>query len=462
MLFIILTIGVFILSVYTFNQILFKGRWEYIVFFAALFFPVYITLISVVFSTTGSVQVLGVFQYLKEIMIFLAIICFFAYHRDFSSHPFRLGFIDYLFLGFYLLAFIFLLLPIGEATFLNKALYFKNIVLMGIFFFFGRNTHFDLKESQNIFNVILFVGLMAFGLNLFEFLTNTHFQQHTGYSIFNEKINEIYPTGNYGLTWTFETQTTGKRFASFFSDPLELAISSLLIFSTALIMFLTTKREDAGKYLLLVFISFCILMFSSSRSSLVAWFVMCLYIAFVFRLYNIIFAVGVLTFGFAGYFIFFATEEFQYFIIDTVTFQNSSSLGHVVEWLAAIESIIQNPQGIGLAMSGNVGSVDEELRIGGENQFLVFGVQLGVLGMFLYILILIASIIYCYKAFFMLKNLNEARIAFIASTVKFGCLLPLFTSNAEKFLFVSLLTWWMVGYTVNAMHRVKLNAIRHV
>jgi hypothetical protein len=56
-----------------------------------------------------------------------------------------------------------------------------------------------------------------------------------------------------------------------------------------------------------------------------------------------------------------------------------------VEWLLALDSMIANPLGIGLAMSGNAGSVTDELRVGGENQFLIYGVQLGWIGMLLYI-----------------------------------------------------------------------------
>ena len=39
-------------------------------------------------------------------------------------------------------------------------------------------------------------------------------------------------------------------------------------------------------------------------------------------------------------------------------------------------------------MSGNAGGVDQSIKIGGENQFLIFGVQMGILTMILYMLIL--------------------------------------------------------------------------
>ena len=63
-------------------------------------------------------------------------------------------------------------------------------------------------------------------------------------------------------------------------------------------------------------------------------------------------------------------------------------MGHVLEWMMGLESMISNPLGISLAMSGNSGSVEDEVRVGGENQFLIYGVQLGFLGMILYIMVL--------------------------------------------------------------------------
>ncbi|SIS61105.1 O-antigen ligase family protein [Belliella pelovolcani] len=459
MLFIIFFITVFILCFITFKNIVFRGKWEYVIFFAAMFFPFYITIISTVYSTTKSIVIFSIFQYIKEIVMLIAFIGFFVYQKNLSNYPLRLNGLDYSFIFFYLLVICFLILPIGEATVYSKLLYFKNVALMGLFYFFGRNSHFDDRELKKLLHAILLIAGLALTLNIIEFSIDTHFQQYTGYAVFNEEINNISPKGNHGLTWTFETPTYAKRFASFFSDPLELAISSIMMFATALIMYLTTKRGEATPYLFMIGATAATLVFSYSRSSMAALLVMLVYISFLFKLYKIIFAVIAFVLTILVYILFFSSDEFRYFLIDTITLQDSSSLGHLVEWLAAIESMISNPMGIGLATSGNIGAVDEELRVGGENQFLVFGVQIGWIGMILYILMLFGSIVYCYKAFGQLKNTGEARIAFIATTVKFAAIFPLFTSNAEKFLFVSLITWWMVGYTVNAIHRQKLKEI---
>src|SRR5690606_38897220 len=217
--------------------------------------------------------------------------------------------------------------------------------------------------------------------------------------------------------------------ASFFSESLDLASSCLMSFSVGLICYLTTKRYYAGFYVLVMVAAVGSLSFSSSRAAFAAFFLMVFFIAVVFKLYRLL-ALGASVFGIVVvYILFFASEDFYYFVYDTITFQNESSIGHVLEWVIGLESMVSNPLGIGLAMSGNVGSVEEDVRVGGENQFLIYGVQLGVMGMILYISILGFGILKSLEVFRRSSNVNNARVAFVAAVTKFGLLLPLFTAN---------------------------------
>jgi hypothetical protein len=127
----------------------------------------------------------------------------------------------------------------------------------------------------------------------------------------------------------------------------------------------------------------------------------------------------------------------------------------VVEWLLALDSMIANPLGIGLAMSGNFGSVEDDLRVGGENQFLIFGAQLGWIGMILYIATLLSGIRTALIVFNFTDNTYNARIAFVGGIVKVGLLLPLFTANVEIYTYISWVTWWMIGLSVREYSKIK-------
>ena len=87
--------------------------------------------------------------------------------------------------------------------------------------------------------------------------------------------------------------------------------------------------------------------------------------------------------------------------------------------------------------------------MGGENQFLIYGVQLGWVGMFLYILVLASGVILSLRVFYQTENTMTARLAFVGAVTKVGMLLPLFTANAEMYTYVTWLTWWMIGDSVH-------------
>jgi hypothetical protein len=458
-LFILALLGYAPLLYYTLKAMVFKGKWEYVVFFLAAYLPFHITFLSIVFQATGSAIPVTFFQLAKDLMVILSVLVFVLYQRKIFEYPFRLHAVDWLVLSFIGLAFLFLLLPLGDTTIVNKALYFKNLLIPAMVYFVGRNTVFEDIEVKRLFQVIFVIAVSAFSVNILEGLINTHLQNYTGYALFNQVVNNMEPSGNFGLSWTFETQAITKRFASFFSDPLELASSVLLGFAAGLIWFLTSKREEAFPYILVMVCAMGSLFFAGSRAAFAAFFIMIFFIAVIFKLNRLILFGFSLVLLFVIFVIFFASEDFYYFVVDTLTFQNASSVGHVLEWLNALESMIENPFGVGLAMSGNSGSVSEDARIGGENQFLIYGVQMGFLGMFLYIFLLGFSIRRSIKVFRETENVMSARIAFTAAAVKTGLLLPLFTANAELYTYVSWISWWMVGYTMNEYSKIlKENA----
>jgi hypothetical protein len=457
LLFGLITSGVGLGVFWMLKKTLFEGKWEYGIYFLLPYLAVYITSLSIVFSATDSVVAVKVFQGIKDGMVFLAFGSFLIYQRDLWRYPFRLNAVDKTYMAFMGLALLYLFIPLGEAAFMNRLVYLKNMAIPALFYFLGRNTKFDPEHLKKLFLIIFGIAIAAFLINVFEKLVDTHFQTFTGYAAFNFAVNDVPPSGNFGLTWTFETQAVTKRLASFFSDPLELASSVLLGFSAGLIWYLTSSRKDGYLYILVMGCSFMSLLFSSSRAAFAAFLMMIFFIALVFKLTRLILFGMAIVMIFSIWVIYFASDDFYYFVIDTLTFQNESSIGHVLEWIIAWEGMVANPMGMGLAMSGNVGSVTDEVRVGGENQFLIYGVQLGFIGFLLYILLLGLSIYYGIWIYRKTPNVMTARVAFVGATVKAGMFLPLFTANAEMYGYVSWGTWWMIGYTMSNYATLKIS-----
>ncbi|MHA7130738.1 O-antigen ligase family protein [Algoriphagus namhaensis] len=448
------------------QEMVFKGRWAYFIFFLAAYLPFYITSLSVIHLASRSPDLVTVFQVIKEVTLLIALLTFLFYQKNLKDYPLRLQITDWAILAFLSLTFLYLLLPLGGASFVNKALYFKSILMPAVVYFLGRNTVFAELELKRIFRIIFVIAIAAFGVNLVEsFVLNAHLQQFTGYALYNLVINDIEPSGNFGLTWTFETQAVTMRLGSFFSDPLEMASSVLMGFASGLIWYLTTKKSHHWFYLLVMACSLGSLIFSASRAAFGAFFIMIFFLALVFGLYRLIAAGFLALMSFVVYVLFFASTEFFYFVVDTITFQNTSSIGHVIEWVLALDSMFANPLGIGLATSGNFGSVTDDLRVGGENQFLIYGVQFGWLGMLLYFISLFSGMTLSLRVFYFSNDIYSARLAFVGAATKVGLLLPLFTANVEIYTYVSWVSWWMIGYSVNQygiLKKVKNETIQGV
>ena len=425
----------------------YNGKPVYLLFYITLFLPVYSVFQLVLYDAFQNAILINFVKYSKDFVLISSFVLYLIGTRQFFfNRKFKFSPLDILILGFLSLVAIYLFIPLGEATFLSKAIYTKNISLIGIVYFFGRNTDLSFENWNKILKILIGLILFSFAIALSESILETHLHSFLGYSKYNLEINDIDPQGNYGLNWSFESQGAKPRYASLFADPLEFSASLILFFVISLWYFIHSKfRINKFFYLTLISIvvfSFFLALSRASMFSAVLVLILALYIS---KNYKVLLMVGSFIFLLFFYLYFFSEEETRYLIQDTLSFQNTSSLGHLVEWIEGILSIYENPFGVGLSMSGNASGVDQSIKIGGENQFLIYGVQMGFVSIILYLLILIKSIWNSLRLYIKSSNSNIKSIGFITGLTKFGLLIPLFTANAELYLFVALFSWYLVG-----------------
>ena len=444
------------LAYVSFKKIAFEGNLFYAVYFLAAFLCVNATLQIVIFDVFKSVELAGLVSYLKELFILITLISWISYKRNLFTHRFQLYRYDYIALAFVGLAILFYVLPIGEATFGNKTIYLKNLLVLALMYFFGRNTQVSEKDIVRLVHLIIVIVVLAFPIAFFEKLINTHLQSLIGYTDYViAKGGE--PTGAYALQYTFQASNGAKRFASFFASPLEMATVSILALSGIFALYQVNHKLRL-LYAIAGVIAFGCLFFSFSRAPLAAFFLMLIYIGYLYGYWRYILGSFVLIFFFVLIPFFFGSDDIRFFIIDTVTLSDPSSLGHIVDWLTGIESMISNPEGIGMATSGNAGGVDEALQVGGENQFIVFGVQFGVLGLLLYLWLTVKSITIP-KNVFKSSEGGAQIIPFMTTTFKVAFLLSLMTANAEIYNAVAYVSWWMVGYSIQMLPALERKSV---
>ena len=438
---------------------IYKGNPVYLLLYIVSFLPFYTIFQVIVFNAFENIFIVSLIKYSKDFVLLSSFILYIIGTREsFFNRSFKFSILDKLIISFLCIVLVYLFLPLGEATFISKVIYSKNIFLIGIVYFFGRNTDFKTYNWNTILKILIGLSVFSFLVALSENTLGNHLHSFLGFSEYNLIVNDIDPQGNYGLNWSFESQSASPRYAAFFADPLEFSASLILFFTVSLWFLLHSKfRENKFYYLLLVLIIAGSFLLAISRASIFSAILVLILGLYISKNYKTIISGSLFILLIFIYLYFFSEEETRYLIEDTLSFQNTSSLGHLVEWIEGLLSIYENPFGIGLAMSGNASGVDQSIKIGGENQFLIYGVQMGVISVLLYVIILFKSIWNSIRVYIKSSSLSKKSIGFITGLTKFGLLIPLFTANAELYLFVALFSWYLVGQVESLYNSFDLN-----
>jgi hypothetical protein len=333
---------------------------------------------------------------------------------------------------------------------------FKSYGLFGLLYFIGRLLPISEKALKNILLGILILTAIAAAVQLIEVLVNRHLQTITGLGSYNQKVNLLAPSGSFGLTWTFENEIGTKRFASFFTDPLDFAISLLMAICFALswISFETPSNiKLKWKWLLVSFLLYA-LIHTYSRASIIGFsIVLYAYCIYTNRKYLLkIFYFYVIIFGF--YLTFFTKNVLRNYLVDSISFNEGSSLGHLVKWISGIDAMIEHPFGLGLGSSGIYALGDGQEGIGGENQLIFMGVQTGVISLLLYLIIYILIWKIIAQNFKNCEGIFKI-VAFAMLLIKIGFLIPMLTSYFESFLYVNYLCWILTGVLISHFLSLK-------
>lgn len=412
--------------------------------FVILALPIYNTSLTIAYGNRFK-EWLPILQSFKELILFIGfLVLIWNYKKEFKWYP-----IDKWLLAFFFLTLIYVFIPIGKYGLIQKAVALKSLSFFVFIYFTGRFLDPLKFQLEKIFT---WVGLLSFAavvLLLFEVATYTHFQTFTDYAFFNQEFYGVEPSGRYGLTWSFEMNEGLKRFASFFSNPLELAGATLV--TTALLMAVYTDQKNRiliDKFgWMVVATTFIAILFALSRSSLLG------YVSVIY-VYSLITNRKEITYFFYTaigigviYVIYLLNDRHAYdYLISTIELSDTSSVGHVLEWIEGIQSMIDSPLGRGLGESGRVSAALQE-NVGGENQFIIVGVQTGVFSLLLYVIIYINIIRLSWKGFkYHAGTLRKLALAVFLMKISF--LVPMLTSNFDSYSYITYFSWLLTGLMV--------------
>ena len=453
-------ISLLLLSCYTFFvyfilERVYSGNLSFLLIYLITFLPIYFIFQLIVFDFYENILLVDLIKYSKDFVIFSSFfIVFFGSKKGFFLKELKTTFLDKTVILFIILSSIYAIIPIGDTSFYIKLLYLKNIYLIGVVYYLGRNFFINENLFFNIKKIFISILCIAFLVSSIEYFFNFHLHSFFNYAKFNLLVNDILPQGNFDLSWTFERSPDQARFGSIFPNPLEYS-SNLILFLTIPLFAILVNKKNILKNLLIILIVFISFYYAYSRASILSALILIFVALLITNNYKLVSYILAILFISIVIFYFSASEDSIYFVIDTFTFNESSSFSHLIEWIQAILTIIENPFGIGLAMSGNATGVDQAIKIGGENQFLIYGVQMGVLSMILSSIMLFKAIKDSFSVFRLSKGYVK-ELAFIVLLTKFGLIIPLLTANAELYLFVSLTTWFLIGSIQRSFQKIYL------
>ena len=423
-----------------------------IVYLVAL--PVYTLTMAFLYQMTGSVALIRLLQPWKEVVAMLVLLLVLLQTLVRYRLP-RPHLLDILVLVFFGLNLLYLVLPLGYS--LSVRVYgFRANTFWVIIYWLGRLVPLSHSKQKWVLGLLVMIGVLAGLVTLIEIVSlPANWPVHIGLMEYLQDFFGTSPRGHYGLTWTFETATGLRRRSAFWANPLELASSTLITGMATLFILIRYQPRTWGRFWATVAFGLIVLslLLSISRASLMAFTIQMFVTLFWLRKQKM--TIFYLLIPLAGIVFLFsvANQQITSFIGDTVTFQNASSQGHLDSWVEGVEAIRQHPWGLGLGSSGHIGSRFGN-QVGGENQFVILGVDIGLVGLGLYLLILLSAIWFSLRAFYRTQGVTQG-LTFVAAAAKLGLLIPAFTSHIEVYVFAMFVTWWLVGFSVQQLVRVK-------
>ncbi|WDF53996.1 O-antigen ligase family protein [Mucilaginibacter sp. KACC 22063] len=435
---------------------IFKGNKAAFLVFLIFGLSIYTTAMSVAY-TIGLKTFIPFFQFFKEILV----LCLLgASLFSLKTRP-RFHLIDYLIFTFLALTVVYAILPIGEQTLVQRLLALKSISFFIIVYFAGR--FINIKDVY-INKYFSYVGVLAIAAGIvcfFEVLFNQNLQTITGYADYVYYFFNFEPSGTFGLSTTFESEGGFRRFASFFANPLEHAAASILALS--LLLALYTQDDNRFKFstasMATIGATFFSILFALSRAPLASYFLVVYVYALITRKKLITQSIHLGVILVACYFLYLFSrmdnkvDGLTEVVMNTIDFSNPSSVGHILQWVEGIMAIAQHPFGMGLGTSGRVaGSLGD--NTGGENQFIIIGVQAGVIALVLYLVIFVMFVKQGLKWQRILKG-KERKICLAVLLFKIGFLIPLFTSELESSSYISYMNWFLSGLLISTIMQYR-------
>jgi len=206
--------------------------------------------------------------------------------------------------------------------------------------------------------------------------------------------------------------------------------------------------------------SFLSIIFALSRAPLASYFIIIYVYAllthkkYITNTIHIAFSIGAIYLLYLFYQFENSHNTIINVLMNTIDFSDPSSIGHIEQWVEGILAMVEHPFGLGIGASGRVAGTLGE-NVGGENQFIIIGVQAGIIALLLYLVVYIVLIKISLKWLNKLKG-KERKVCMAVLLFKISLLIPMFTSEVESSSYISYINWFLSGLLISIIMQPRV------
>lgn len=272
----------------------------------------------------------------------------------------------------------------------------------------------------------------------------SYFQNFLGVSAFT--------TGNeYGLPlnyWTFIAGRPFRRAGSVYLSGQGFAVPFLLFFPLATsYVFWRVKRIPLQVFAYLI-ICTALLMTLTRMTILIAFIQLVLFVILMKRPEWAVAGVSMLGLVFVAAFI--LIPGFPTFVWQTLSWQEGSSVSHMNDWLRGAAAFFERPWGWGLGTADQTAVRAGLKYIAGDNLFLKYGIEMGVIGLLLLILVLYSIGQTGFKLFQYAEDDARRRMGIVIWLTSIGIAINGVTAVVFNSITLGWLFFWIAGAGVSA------------
>jgi hypothetical protein len=337
-------------------------------------------------------------------------------------------------------------LPIKEELYgLRDAVFFM------VAYFVGRATP-EIASDDRFLKRLFVVGALTAAIAVVEQLVVTpddlvllgaasYFQDFLG-------VSEFTVGNDYGLPANYWTIIGGRpiqRSGSVYLSSQGFAIPFLLLIPAATIWMVQKRRR--WWWWTVYMTTWVGLVCSLTRMTIIACAVEMIVLAILMRRPSLVTGMaGVI--ALVSTIALIAVPRLAGFVVETITWQTSSAGSHTKDWLLGITAMADYPWGAGLGTTDQTAIRNGIVPLTADNQFLKLGVEMGMVGFVLHILMLAGIVVHAGGLVSRSKRAEHRALGLLIIATTVGILLNSMTAAVYNGMVLSYLYFWLAGTAV--------------